>query len=161
MVSGGYQNYDNIVHRLKSILDSGVPVTDDQEEQQRYQQETANPEHEDVEENDVLLKFREHERERQRERKVRLMEQDRLSKYQRKLEDLLRWEKNRDKEREQEQDRLANFDRKKEQLIEEDLRYDSENEHIRAKRNPKEYHRQTEERKKLRQKERVDDEADR
>ena len=112
-------------------------------------------------ENDALIKFKEHERERVREKRVKGLEQDRKIKFERKLEDFLRWEKNRQRDRERTEDRLRNLDSKKKQLIEDDLNYDSAEDRRRAKRNPKEYQKQLDERKKLRDREKIDDAEDR
>jgi len=62
-------------------------------------------------------------------------------KFQHKLDDLERWEKNRDREKAREQEKLANLSRIKEQLIEEDLNYDSSEERRRASKYPKEHER--------------------
>ena len=113
------------------------------------------------EENDALIKFKEHDRERAREKRVKGLELDRKVKYERKLDDFLRWEKNRQRDRERTEDRLKNLDAKKRQLIEDDLNYDSAEERRRAKRNPKEHKQLQDERKKLRQRERLEDEEDR
>lgn len=59
-----------------------------------------------------------------------------------KLNELVKWEQQRDRDNSRERYRLENFAKKKQQLIEEDLNYDSTEERRREKRNPKEYQRQ-------------------
>ena len=71
--------------------------------------------------------------------KIKEYEQNRINKYKRKYEELLRWEKHRDRDREREQERIANWDTKRKQLIKDDLNYDSSEEQRRMRRYPKEY----------------------
>ena len=77
---------------------------------------------------DPLKKYKEHEREKHRDRKIKAIEQDRALKFQRKLEDLERWEKNRDRERARELERHEGFKSVKERLLERDLNFDSKEE---------------------------------
>ena len=88
---------------------------------------------------DPLLKYKEHERERIRERKIKDLEHNKSIKFQHKLEDLERWEKNRDREKAREIEKLSNFKKIKDQLTEEDLNYDSSEERRRASKYPKEH----------------------
>jgi len=53
-----------------------------------------------------LRQFKEHEREKQREKKIRAIQEDKELRYRRKLDDLLRWEKARDREKNRELERL-------------------------------------------------------
>ena len=72
----------------------------------------------------------------------------------------MKWEKIKEKEQMREKEKFDNLEKKKESLIQADLEYDTDEEDKRKRRNPKEYKRYFEERKKVRDREVVEDEKD-
>lgn len=177
MIYGGSDQYDQIYDNIQRLVDQKEnPEIEKKEPRSAEDSENlgrngsaasrknslndsrSSREHEEY---DPLRQFKEHEREKQREKKLKTMQEDRELRFKRKLEDLLRWEKVRDREKNRELDRHQNFTKVKQQLIDDDLNYDSAEEKRRVKKYPKEYQRYQDERKRVRAREAKDDEIDR
>ena len=110
---------------------------------------------------DPFLRYKEHEREQRRERRIRNQERDREARCEKRVEEWLQREVNRDREQQREAERERDRGKERGKLIEADVGYDSGEERRARKKNPKEAARVAEERKRLREKEREDDEMDR
>ena len=124
MVSGGSVQYPKIVESIINLV-NGLQQLKQEEKGSTEQVKAQTP---DVDQYDPLKKYKEHEREKHRDRKIKSIEQDRALKFQRKLEDLERWEKNRDRERTRELERHESFKNVKERLLERDLNFDKNEE---------------------------------
>lgn len=108
MITGGHKNYEHIVGRLSDILEALKSKDGNAENPEgKSQRSESRANSEEVKaETDALLKFREHEREKHREKKVKQMEQDRKIKFTKRLNELNRWEQQRDRDNSRERYRL-------------------------------------------------------
>lgn len=96
LITGGERNVNNIkkaVERLVALKEGKLkPEEMDEEEDNMINAQPAT--HSSMFE-DPFLKYKEHEREKQRERRLKIFEEERQHKFERRLDDLLKWEDQR------------------------------------------------------------------
>ncbi|CDW73846.1 UNKNOWN [Stylonychia lemnae] len=152
-------SYDDVIIEINKTIENKDII--EQVALQQKQNDTNPLAKANLFDSDPFSKYKEHEREQRRERRAKNIEKEREAKFLKKVEEWLLREVNREKEKEREAEREKEKLKERQKLIELDLNYDSGEEKKRRKKNPKEYQRYLEERKRIRDKEQEDDEADR